>query len=159
VVVGIGPTTSGAQHLADAGARARWAARVLRDAEVGATTAVEHIEDLGIYALLFDHHRAAELHEFALRRLGPLLDYDRRHRSDLIPTLRELFRQRSLTEAAATLHIHISTLKYRIGRIEAILDRSVEDWDNVFHLELALRVLAVTDLLHRPAADLQPDLT
>jgi sugar diacid utilization regulator len=159
VVVGIGPRACGAQRLADAGARAGWAARVLRDAEVGATTAIEHIDDLGIYGLLFDHHRAAELNEFATRWLGPLTEYDRRHRSELIPTLRELFRQRSLTEAAARLHIHISTLKYRIGRIEAILGRSVEDWDNFFHLELALRVLDVTELLHRPVADAQTDLT
>jgi sugar diacid utilization regulator len=151
VVVGIGPRACGAQRLADAGARARWAARVLRDADMGATTAVEHIDDLGIYGLLFDHHRAAELHEFAMRWLGPLIDYDRLHRSGLLATLRELFRRRSLTESAAALHIHISTLKYRVGRIEAILGRSVEEWDNIFHLELALRVLDVTELLHRPA--------
>ncbi len=153
VVVGIGPRACGAQRLADAGARARWAARVLRDAEVGATTAIEHIDDLGIYGLLFDHQRATELNEFAMRWLGPLTEYDRQHRSDLVPTLRELFRQRSLTDAAGALHIHISTLKYRIGRIEAILGRSVEDWDNIFHLELALRVLDVTELLHRPVAE------
>ncbi|HEX3828372.1 MAG TPA: helix-turn-helix domain-containing protein [Sporichthyaceae bacterium] len=152
VVVGIGPRACGAQRLAESGARARWAARVLRDAEVGATTAIEHIDDLGVYGLLFDHHRASELNEFAMRWLGPLTEYDRRHRSDLVPTLRELFRQRSLTDAAGTLHIHISTLKYRIGRIEAILGRSVEDWDNIFHLELALRVLDVSELLHRPVA-------
>jgi DNA-binding PucR family transcriptional regulator len=78
-----------------------------------------------------------------VRWLGPLLDYDREHRSELVDTLRALFAKRSLTDAAAALHIHISTLKYRVGRIEAILDRSVEDWDNIFHLELALRVLAV----------------
>jgi sugar diacid utilization regulator len=156
VVVGIGPTTSSAECLADAGARARWAARVLRDADVGAPAAVAHIDDLGIYGLLFDHHRAAELQQFAVRWLGPLTDYDRKHRSELVPTLRELFRQRSLTESAGALHIHISTLKYRIGRIEAILGRSVEDWDNIFHLELALRVLDVTELLHRPAEPAPP---
>ncbi|MGQ0843786.1 MAG: PucR family transcriptional regulator [Sporichthyaceae bacterium] len=145
VVVGFGPTCSSRTGLSEPTARARWAAQILRDPAVGQTSPVAHVDDLGIYGLLFDHHRSGELHSFALRWLGPLLEYDGKHRSELVLTLRQLFRQRSLTDAAAALHIHISTLKYRIGRIEEILGRSVEDWDNVFHLELALRVLAVTD--------------
>gem|GEM_PF-2533755 len=144
VVVGMGPTCTGPAQMSPGAARARWAEQVLHDPQVGSGTPVAHIDDLGIYGLLFDHRRAGELHEFALRWLGPLLDYDRKHRSELVATLRELIRQRSLTETAAVLHIHISTLKYRIGRIEEILGRSVEAWDNVFHLELALRVLAVS---------------
>ena len=143
VVVGIGPAATGTVSLSAAATRARWAEQVLHDPAVGAGTSVAHIDDLGIYALLFDHQRAGELHAFAMRWLGPLLDYDREHRSELVPTLRALFARRSLTDAAAALHIHISTLKYRVGRIEAILGRSVEDWDNIFHLELALRVLSV----------------
>jgi sugar diacid utilization regulator len=145
VVVGLGPLCSTSTGMAQAVARARWAAEILRDPEVARGRSVAHIDELGIYGLLFDHRRTGDLHAFALRWLGPLLDYDRKHRSELAPTLRQLFRQRSLTDAASALHIHISTLKYRIGRIEEILGRSVEDWDNVFNLELALRVLAVTD--------------
>jgi sugar diacid utilization regulator len=143
VVVGIGPAATGTLPLSAAAARARWAEQVLHDPAVAAGTAVAHIDDLGIYALLFDHQRAGELHAFATRWLGPLLEYDQEHRSELVDTLRALFAKRSLTDAAAALHIHISTLKYRVGRIEAILARSVDDWDNIFHLELALRVLAV----------------
>ncbi|MGQ0467863.1 MAG: PucR family transcriptional regulator [Sporichthyaceae bacterium] len=145
VVVGFGPTCSSRTGLTYPTARSRWAAQILRDPAVGLQTPVAHVDDLGIYGLLFDHNRAGDLHAFSLRWLGPLLDYDAKHRSELVLTLRQLFCQRSLTDAAAALHIHISTLKYRIGRIEEILERSVEDWDNVFHLELALRVLAVTD--------------
>jgi sugar diacid utilization regulator len=143
VVVGIGPSCSSVADLAGAATRARWAEQVLHDENVATLGPVAHIDDLGIYGLLFDHRRAGELHAFAVRRLGPLLDYDRKHRSELVGTLRELFRQRSLTGAATALHIHISTLKYRVSRIEAILGQSIEDWDNIFHLELAMRVLAV----------------
>lgn len=145
VVVGFGPTCSSHTGLTEAVGRSRWAAQILREPAVGLPDAVAHVDDLGIYGLLFDHNRAGELRSYAYHWLSPLLDYDRKHRSELVPTLRQLFRQRSLTDAASALHIHISTLKYRIGRIEEILDRSVEDWDNVFNLELALRVLAVTD--------------
>lgn len=147
VVVGIGPASVRATDMPEAAARARWAVQVLRTTSHGETTRVAHFDALGVYGLLFDHERAGELAAYATRWLGPLVEYDRRHRSELVETLRQLFRQRSLSDAAAALHIHISTLKYRVGRIEEILGMSVESWDNVFHLELALRVLAVSDQL------------
>jgi sugar diacid utilization regulator len=147
VVVGIGPACTKAAEMPDTAARARWAVQVLRTTSHGEGTPVAHFDALGVYGLLFDHQRADELALYAQRWLGPLVEYDRRHRSELVETLRQLFRQRSLSDAAAALHIHISTLKYRVGRIEEILGKSVESWDNVFHLELALRVLAVSDHL------------
>lgn len=150
VVVGIGPSCPQAVEMPDTGARARWAVQVLRTTTLGEASPVAHFDALGVYGLLFDHQRAGELTAYAERWLGPLVEYDRRHRSELVETLRQLFRQRSLSDAAAALHIHISTLKYRVGRIEEILGMSVESWDNVFHLELALRVLAVADQLQAP---------
>lgn len=159
VLVGVGPHCAQPTELPGIAARARWAVQVLRTAD-GRGTRVAHFEDLGVYGLLFDHHRADDLTAFAHRRLGPLLEYDRKHRSDLVGTLRQLFRQRSLADAAGELHIHISTLKYRVGRIEEILGTSVESWDNVFHLELALRILAVNAQLTvptRPESPGEPD--
>ena len=158
VLVGVGPHCDRPTELPGIAARARWSVQVLRTAD-GRGTRVAHFDDLGVYGLLFDHHRATDLTAFALKRLGPLLDYDRKHRSDLVETLRQLFRRRSLADAAAELHIHISTLKYRVGRIEEILGVSVESWDNVFHLELALRILAVNAHLAlptRPDAGVEP---
>ncbi|MBA3742196.1 PucR family transcriptional regulator [Sporichthya sp.] len=152
VVVGIGPSCPKGVEMPGAAARARWAVQVLRTTSHGENAHVAHFDALGVWGLLFDHQRAGELITYAERWLGPLVEYDRAHRSELVETLRQLFRQRSLSDAAAALHIHISTLKYRVGRIEEILGMSVESWDNVFHLELALRVLAVSDQLQAPPA-------
>jgi sugar diacid utilization regulator len=146
VLVGVGPHAAEPNELPGIADRARWAVHVLRTGD-GPRTRVAHFDDLGVYGLLFDHHRATDLTAFAHRWLGPLVEYDRKHRSELVETLRQLFRRRSLAEAAAELHIHISTLKYRVNRIEEILGISVESWDNVFHLELALRILAVNSHL------------
>jgi sugar diacid utilization regulator len=143
VVVGIGPHCAKPADMPATAAQARWAVQVLRTADGRAGAPVAHFDDLGVYGLLFDHHRAAELSAFARRWLGPLLEYDRSHRSELVETLRQVFRRRSLADASVALHIHISTLKYRVNRIEEILGMSIETWDNVFNLELALRVLAV----------------
>lgn len=153
VVVGIGPACTKAADMPTTAARARWAVEVLRTTHRDDQARVAHFDELGVYGLLFDHQRAGELGAYAIRWLGPLVEYDRRHRSELVETLRQLFRQRSLSDAAGALHIHISTLKYRVGRIEEILGKSVESWDNVFHLELALRVLAVDEHLRRSTLD------
>ncbi len=152
VVVGIGPACVRAGDMPGTAARARWAVEVLRTTDRDDHARVVHFDALGVYGLLFDHQRAGELNDYATRWLGPLVEYDLKHRSELVETLRQLFRQRSLSDAAAALHIHISTLKYRVGRIEDILGLSVESWDNVFHLELALRVRAVADQLHATAS-------
>lgn len=150
VVVGVGPGAPALQDMPAAGARARWAVHVLAaTAGEGGPTSAE-FDSLGIYGLLFDHRRSGDLVAFARRWLDPLTEYDRLHRSELVETLRQVFRARNLSGAAAALHIHISTLKYRIGRIEDILGRSVEDWDNVFNLELAMRILAVSEHLTPP---------
>lgn len=152
--VGIGPASRRATDMAGAAARAQWAVQVLRTMKADDDKRIAHFDALGVYGLLFDHERGDELLTYANQWLGPLVEYDRAHRSELVETLRQLFRQRSLSGAAAALHIHISTLKYRMGRIEEILGMSVESWDNIFHLELALRVLAVAEHLGapRPAA-------
>lgn len=148
VVVGIGQHCARPSEMPAMAAQARWAVAVLRTADGGAGARTAHFDDLGVYGVLFDHHRADDLKSFAQRWLGPLLEYDRGRDSELVETLRQVFRQRSLANAAAELHIHISTLKYRVARIEEILGISVQTWDNVFHLELALRIHAVADQLH-----------
>jgi sugar diacid utilization regulator len=148
VVVGIGQLCTGATDMPAMAAQARWSVQVLRTADGRSGARTAHFDDLGVYGVLFDHHRADDLKSFAQRWLGPLLEYDRGRDSELVETLRQLFRQRSLANAAAELHIHISTLKYRVARIEEILGISVQTWDNVFHLELALRIHAVADQLH-----------
>lgn len=76
-------------------------------------------------------------------RLGALLDYDREHRSDLVPTLREwLDATDSLDAVAQRLHIHRSTLVYRIRRIKELLGDDLSDGSTRFDVSLALRLLA-----------------
>lgn len=63
---------------------------------------------------------------FATGLLAPLIDYDARHGSDLVETLRVfLDAGASWQNAAATLHVHVNTLRYRVGRIEALTARDL----------------------------------
>ncbi|TCO60726.1 PucR family transcriptional regulator [Actinocrispum wychmicini] len=79
-------------------------------------------------------------HTFRLRVLGPVLDYDRTHHTDLVPTLKAFLDcSGSWTQCAEQLHLHINTLRYRIQRIEDLTGRSLSTLESRVDFFLALR--------------------
>ncbi|HWD03383.1 MAG TPA: helix-turn-helix domain-containing protein [Amycolatopsis sp.] len=77
----------------------------------------------------------------ALRRrlLGPLLDYDAEQHSDLVHTVRVFLEcSGSPTRAAKALHIHVNTLRYRIGRAAELLGVDLTDFVAQLDVYLAL---------------------
>lgn len=78
---------------------------------------------------------------FRDRVLGPVAEYDRQHRSDLIPTLRAFLDcSGSWTKCAAALHVHVNTLRYRIERIEQLTGRDLGSLPDRVDLFLALQL-------------------
>jgi GAF domain-containing protein/sugar diacid utilization regulator len=76
--------------------------------------------------------------------LGVLADYDRRRNGELLRTLRAYLRSGGHhPTAAADCHVHVSTLKYRLGRIAELLGRPVTDPQVQFELRLAFSTLEV----------------
>lgn len=72
--------------------------------------------------------------------LGPLAEHDERQGATLLYTLRVfLEHNRSWLMAAKHLHIHKTTLIYRIRKIESITGRSLDHTEDVAILWLALR--------------------
>lgn len=62
--------------------------------------------------------------------LGPLIEHDREHKSDLLKTIAVyLSLNSSLKESAAFLHIHTNTLMYRLNRITEITGSSLKETD------------------------------
>lgn len=81
--------------------------------------------------------------EFAQGRLGPLLDAGT-SRQELLETLRVyLATGMNATESARRLQVHRNTLLYRVQRIQELLEVSLDNSEEVFGLDLALRILAV----------------
>jgi DNA-binding PucR family transcriptional regulator len=77
----------------------------------------------------------------ALRRrvLGPVLDYDAEHGGSLLTTLSVFLDcAGSWAKAAAALHVHVNTLRYRIGRIEELADVDLDDFGQRVDVYLAL---------------------
>jgi hypothetical protein len=104
---------------------------------------VTHYEDLGVYRLLATNGDTTELDQFVKRWLGPVIEYDRTHHSELVRSLSEyLERGGSLDQAAESLFIHRSTLKYRLRRVASLAQVDLTDPDARFNLQLATRVMA-----------------
>lgn len=98
--------------------------------------------ELGPYGLLLRASSREELESFALRTLDPLVEHDRLHGSELMPTLRAyLDEDRVQRRVAARCFIHVNTVVYRIRRIEELLKADLGDPATVFDVTLALRIL------------------
>ncbi len=96
---------------------------------------------LGIYRLLFHLYGHKELSDFYQESLGPLLESDTHSNSALIETLEGFFRcNGNLSETARTMHLHRNSLLYRLGRIEELLGRSLEDPELRLSLQIALKI-------------------
>lgn len=75
------------------------------------------------------------------RLLGPLVAYDRDHRSELVETLeRFLEHSGSWQRCAAAMHVHVNTLRYRIGRVEELTGRDLSSLEHRVDLFLALKL-------------------
>jgi DNA-binding PucR family transcriptional regulator len=80
------------------------------------------------------------LRSFTERLLGPLADYDARHNAELLPTLRSFLAcDGSWSACASRMYVHVNTVRYRIGRIEALTGRDLSALPDRVDFFLALR--------------------
>jgi hypothetical protein len=129
---------SGAEALSGALREARHA-RELARLRTGALTVVADAEVTSHVALLAavpDDVR----HAFAARVLDPVLEYDARNSAGLYQTLEAFLDcSGSWSKAAARLHLHINTVRYRIGRVEELTGRDLSRFEDRVDVFLALR--------------------
>ena len=101
---------------------------------------IHYFARLGIYRLLFHLYEHEELSDFYQETLAPLLESDS-HSSALLETLECFFNcNGNLSETARTMHLHRNSLLYRLGRIEELLGRSLEDAELRLSLQIALKI-------------------
>ncbi|MCW0211908.1 MAG: helix-turn-helix domain-containing protein [Pseudonocardia sp.] len=96
---------------------------------------------LGMYRILTSVSEPERLTELRDRIIGPLLAYDREHRSELVATLECYLRNGLRAKATAQeLVVHVNSLAYRVRRIEEILGLEVRAADDVVQLQFALQL-------------------
>lgn len=141
-LVGVGSPGAGPRACATSYQRARQALEIL--AELAGPQGVLAWDDLGPYAALFQGAGARELAAWARRLLAPVLEHDRRRGGELLPTLRTYLRcDCSLQAAARAAALHLSGLKYRLGKVEELLGVDLSRTQTQFQLHLALLALHI----------------
>ena len=136
--VAIGEPALTPQQIPRAFAQARRAltARQQSSKPYGATA----YADLGVTRILAIEENAAEVERLISDWLGGLLDYDKLHGTDLVPTLAAyLDRGGNYDETARALSVHRNTLRYRLARITKISGHDLTDVDTRLNLHLASR--------------------
>jgi len=73
--------------------------------------------------------------------LFKLQEYDEKSSSNLLETLSLYFDEnRNLGKAAEKMYIHRNTMKYRVKRIQEILNCDLKDEKTVFNITLCLKI-------------------
>ncbi|MGH3720749.1 MAG: PucR family transcriptional regulator [Pseudonocardiaceae bacterium] len=99
-------------------------------------------DELGVYRLLCTIGDMRQLMGFARDVLGPLLDYDTEHRTELVHTLSVyLHHHGSHKRSARMLHLHTNTVAYRVARIEAITGLDLGDPDDRLVAHVAVKII------------------
>ncbi|MFE9681119.1 PucR family transcriptional regulator [Streptomyces sp. NPDC006285] len=139
LTLGVSAAVHSAEGLRGALEEARHARRVAA-ARPGRVCAAGH-QELASHVLLLPFVPDDVRRAFTARLLDPLREYDRRHRAELIPTLEAFLDcDGSWTRCAARLHLHVNTLRYRVGRIEQLTGRDLSRLEDKLDFFLALRM-------------------
>lgn len=136
--VGVSRATTDGSDLRRAHAQALFAASVL---PAGTHSAISWFDDCDLLQLLSRHADDETIDRSIADILAPLLEYEGPHREEFIETLRLwLDSTDSLDVLAERLHIHRSTLTYRLRRLRELLGEDLRDPDRRFKMSLALRL-------------------
>lgn len=127
-----------------------WREAQLARSAAGADGRPGVFDDLGVLQFLLAPTSRGDLDGFALRLLGPLVDYDAEHRSSLMETLVvHLDAGCSTRRTADILCIHHRTVSYRLQRMTDLTGLRLDDHEHRFRVQLACKILALrtpTDL-------------
>lgn len=141
--IGVGSVAVAASELPRSFAEAQRALQVQRDSM--SPNGGRRFEDLGLYRILDRASDRPEVDDFVMEWLGPLLSYDQTKNADLVTTLTHyLDCGGNYDDAARSLTIHRSTLRYRLGRIRDITGRDLQDVEDRLNLHLATRIVRTT---------------
>ncbi|WP_405698529.1 PucR family transcriptional regulator ligand-binding domain-containing protein [Streptomyces coelicoflavus] len=141
------------RDLADVARSFREAVRVAEATEPGlplpSGRSFHERSDIGLRRLLFALRDDLRVQDYAERQLGPLLDHDARHGTDLVTTLRGyLDAAGNKTVAARSAGLSRETVYQRLRAIERLLSRDLESGEQRTELHVALH--AVDALRARP---------
>lgn len=94
-----------------------------------------------IYRVISQMSNDESMNELVQKTLGPLISYNQKHSLDLIHTLTCFINcNRNVSQTARALSLQRQSLLYRIQKIETLTKRSLSNPDDLFVLQLCLKV-------------------
>jgi purine catabolism regulator len=99
----------------------------------------EVFDELGLERLL-SSTPTDDLAEFVQHAIGPLVEHDQTHHTNLVETLGLWLETHNMAEASRRGHVHYNTFKNRLDRIESILGPVVTDAARSLECEVAIHV-------------------
>jgi sugar diacid utilization regulator/ligand-binding sensor protein/putative methionine-R-sulfoxide reductase with GAF domain len=144
-VIGAGTACSAPSHYRRSFVAARRGVDLLR--ALGRDDDVFSFRDTSVESMLLQTTEPEVILEFIQRYVQPLDEYDSAHAASLRRTLDAYFEAGGNLEAAArALHVHVSTLRYRLKRISALLECDLKDPGAGLDIQVALRAARVLGL-------------
>lgn len=137
--IGVGTVFTGIENVNQSVEQATKALSMIRKCKK--RNEIRVYEDIGIYRLFFEYDDKSEMVSIYTNTLGKLIDYDSDNEMDLKGTLEVyLDTNCNIGLSSEILGIHRNTLKYRIKRIEEILNIDFENPNQCFNLRLAYKI-------------------
>lgn len=104
--------------------------------------------DLGHLKLLLDARNPNELLDYANEKLDILLKYDQTNNSEFMKTLNYYIEcECNLYKTAREMNVSISGMRYRIKRVEELIDVDLSQSSNRFEIQLALQIYIAFGML------------
>lgn len=145
--VGIAGVSACVDFSADLRGAYRQAQHALAAAAFGPEGNAVLFDELGLLRFLLAPSDRSDQLRFARAVLGPVIDYDRQHHTDLVGTLGSyLDGGCSLTRAAEGLYVHPKTVRYRLRRVEELTHRDLSAQRDRFDAQLAVAILRALSL-------------
>jgi len=102
---------------------------------------VYKFNSLGIHEFLTRLEESPAQRRFCDRIIGPLVQYDKEHRSSMVETIVAYFNHHAnVSQTADDLFIHRNTLLYRLERIQELTGQDLNQSDTRLALQLALKL-------------------
>lgn len=98
-------------------------------------------KEIGVYGLLFNIKDKSILEQYYFNMLGEIQKYDNMNDTELIKTL-EVYLEEScnVTLTAEALFLHRNTLKYRLRKIEELLECNLHNFKDCERLQMAFDI-------------------
>ena len=120
--------------------------RMIRIGRSFGLTGALSAQDFGPLPMLVAASEAGDIRSFVQESVGAIADHDRENGTPYLETLSTYLQEGCRSQACAdTMGLHVTTLRYRLSRIQELFGVDVESPEKRFTVELAIRLHGVID--------------